>query len=84
MASLPLVSILAIFWLYFESKDVEQVANLASGIFWMVFPSLLLFLLLPYLLRQGVNCYLAMLLSVGVIGLLVENSRKCLFLVSRR
>ncbi len=64
LASVPLVSVLAMVWLYIDTRDGERVAALASGIFWLVLPSLALFLALPLLLRQGVNFYLGMGLSV--------------------
>lgn len=64
LASIPLVSVLAIIWLYIDTRDGDRVAALASGIFWLVLPSLVLFLALPLLLRQGVNFYLSMGLSV--------------------
>jgi hypothetical protein len=53
LASLPLTSLLAIMWLYVETGDTTRVANLASGIFWLVLPSVALFLILPALLRAG-------------------------------
>jgi len=40
------------------------VAALASSIFWLVLPSLALFIALPLLLRQGLNFYLSMGLSI--------------------
>ena len=64
LASVPLVSVLAMIWLYIDTRDSERVASLASGIFWLVLPSLALFLALPLLLRQGVNFYLSMGLSM--------------------
>lgn len=53
LASLPLTSLLAFVWLYVDTGDLERVAALAQNIFWFVFPSLLLFLALPLLLRTG-------------------------------
>jgi hypothetical protein len=53
LASLPLTSILAFVWLYTDSRSTEQVAGLSTSIFWLVLPSLVLFLVLPGLLRQG-------------------------------
>jgi len=53
LAALPLTSLLAMMWLYVETGDTTRVANLASGIFWLVLPSLALFLILPGLLRAG-------------------------------
>lgn len=53
VSSLPLTSLLAIIWLFAETNDATKVAALADGIFWLVLPSLVLFLLLPVLLRAG-------------------------------
>jgi hypothetical protein len=53
VASLPLTSLLAMGWLYADTGDAQKVADLAYGIFWLVLPSLILFLLLPYLLNKG-------------------------------
>ena len=53
LASLPLVSFLAIIWLYVETKDATKVAALSTSIFWLVLPSLVLFVALPLLLRAG-------------------------------
>lgn len=60
LASLPLVSFLGIIWLYLETGDVNKVADLAKSIFWLVLPSLPFFLLLPYLLRRGLNFYVSL------------------------
>ena len=53
LASLPLTSILAIIWLYTDTSDVARVADLARSIFWLVLPSLALFLVLPAALKAG-------------------------------
>ncbi|MBU1691463.1 MAG: DUF3147 family protein [Gammaproteobacteria bacterium] len=53
LASLPLTSLLALIWLYVETGNTQKVTELAQGIFWLVIPSLLLFILLPLLLRAG-------------------------------
>ena len=66
LASIPLVSVLAMIWLYIDTRDVDRVAGLASGIFWLVLPSLALFLALPLLLKHGFNFYLSMTLSILV------------------
>ena len=65
LASIPLVSVLAILWLYFSTKDVEKVSALATNIFWFVLPSLVLFVSLPMMLNQGVNFYLSISISIG-------------------
>lgn len=53
IAALPLTSLLAFVWLHVEGTSAAQIAALAGQIFWLVLPSLILFLLLPLLLRQG-------------------------------
>ncbi len=63
LASLPLVSVLALIWLYKETSDMQKVTNLSHGIFWAVIPSLLLFIALPLLLKMGFDFYKAMFLS---------------------
>lgn len=55
LASLPLVSLLAIVWLYVDTRDAGQVSALSLSIFWLVLPSLAFFLVLPLLLRQGIG-----------------------------
>ena len=53
LASLPLTSLLAMVWLWADTKDPEKVAALAHGIFWLILPSLTLLFALPIFLRQG-------------------------------
>ncbi len=65
-ASMPLISVLAILWLYIDTKDVAKVSDLATGIFWLVIPSLAFFVSLPILLKNGVNFYLSLGLSMSV------------------
>lgn len=67
LASLPLVSLLALIWLYMDTKDTAQVANLSTSIFWLVLPSLSLFLILPQLLKYKMNFYLSLSLSIAVM-----------------
>lgn len=64
LASVPLISVLAMIWLYIDTRDGDKVAALASSVFWLVLPSLALFIALPLLLRQGFNFYLSMGVSI--------------------
>ena len=65
-ASIPLVSVLAMIWLYIDTGDTEKVGKLSFQVFWLVLPSLALFIVLPLLLRQGMNFYLSLGLSIAV------------------
>ena len=58
--SLPITSIIALSFLYAETKDVQKVASLSIGVFWLVLPTLLFFLALPLFLRWGWNFWLAL------------------------
>jgi len=60
LASLPLTSLLAFVWLYLETGDTQRVAALSTGIFWLVLPSLLLFVVLTYVLRSGWSFWAAL------------------------
>ena len=63
LASLPLTSILAMIWLYFDTKDINQIRSLSTGIFWMILPSFFFFLALPVLLKNGFRFYSALVIS---------------------
>lgn len=54
VASLPLVSILGMMWLWRDTGDPVRLAAHAEATFWYVLPSLPMFLLVPMLLRGGV------------------------------
>lgn len=69
LASIPLVSVLAMFWLYLDTKDITKVSALSMSVFWFVLPSLILFLTLPLLLKYGFNFYLSISLSIGFTAL---------------
>jgi hypothetical protein len=60
IVSLPLVSLLAMMWLHYETRDAARLAAHAEATFWYVLPSLPMFLALPALLRQGWAFYPAL------------------------
>ena len=73
-ASIPLTSVLAMIWLYIDSKNVEAISQLSIGIFWLVIPSLILFVSLPVLLKLKFGFYPALGLSslltvLGYVGM---------------
>ena len=65
VAALPLTSLLAFVWLHIEATHPDRIAQLSSQIFWLVLPSLLLFLLFPLLLKHGLNFWISLGLSVA-------------------
>lgn len=69
LASLPLTSLLAFVWIYLESGDVQKIAALSQDIFWLVLPSLLLFIILPLMLRCGLGFWLSLASAAAVTAL---------------
>jgi hypothetical protein len=78
--SLPLVSILAILWLWHDTSDAERIAAQAQSTFWYVLPTLPMFLVMPAMLRHGngfwvtlaVCCVLTFALYLGTIWVLAK------------
>jgi len=67
--SLPLASIMSMTWLYNDTEDTAQVADFAESILWLVIPSMLLFLILPFLLRRGWGFEASM--ALGIVATIV-------------
>ena len=64
IASIPIVSVLSIIWLYIDTNDIDKVKALANGILWMVVPSMSLFIVLPILINCGIKFYLSLTISI--------------------
>jgi len=61
VASLPLVSVLGMIFLWHAKPNAENMAVHAEATFWYVLPSLPMFLAIPAMLRSGVNFWVALL-----------------------
>lgn len=70
IASLPLVSILGMIWLWRDTHDPERLAAHAGATLWYVLPSLPMFALIPLLLRAGMPFWSALALGCGLTVLL--------------
>jgi len=70
IASLPLISVLGMVWMYGEAKDLIRIADHAEGTFWYVLPSLPMFLLMPFLLRKGISFPAALSAGIALTGVL--------------
>jgi hypothetical protein len=67
IASLPIVSLLAFVWLYVDTKSLDRVASLSTSIFWLVLPSLSLFIALPVLLKKTESFYVSLGASIAIM-----------------
>jgi len=79
VAALPMVTVLALIWLYVENQSAEKIANHAWYTFWYVIPTLPMFLAFPLLLpRIGfwpalLACMLISAACFGLFALLVRQ-----------
>ena len=60
IASLPLTSLLAFIWMKMDGAPAAEIASLSIQIFWLVVPSLLLFVALWAALRHGIGFWVAL------------------------
>jgi hypothetical protein len=78
LASLPLVALLSMIWLWRDTGDAARMASYSQATFWCVLPSLPMFLLIPVLLKRGLGfwpalalgCLLTFALYAGMVAAL--------------
>jgi hypothetical protein len=70
VASLPLVSLLGMIWLWRDTGDKLRIAAHAEATFWYVLPSLPMFLLVPAMLRAGAGFWTTLLAGCALTVLL--------------
>lgn len=79
VAALPLVTVLALIWLYVEKQPADKIANHAWYTFWYVLPTLPMFLVFPALLpRLGfwptlLVCVLITVVCFGLFALVLRR-----------
>ena len=75
IASLPLVSVLGMIWLWLEKPEPANMADHVESTFWFVLPSLPMFLAIPIMLRRGMPFWpslaSACALTIGLYSLMV-------------
>jgi hypothetical protein len=66
VASLPLVSVLGMIWLWRDKPDAANMAAHAEATFWFVLPSLPMFLAMPAMMRAGIGFWTALALGCAL------------------
>ena len=64
VASLPLTSLLAFVWLRIDGEEPAKIAELSSHILWFIIPSLMLFPVLTFLIRVGLEFWTSLFVSI--------------------
>ena len=67
--ALPLVSLITFSWIYYETKDTERIASLSLEILYFGLATVPMFLLLPYMLRNGYSFVITMICCCGITAL---------------
>ena len=62
--SIPLTSLLAFIWLYFDTKDYQKVIDLSYGTILLTIPSFAFFIILPVLLKLKQNFTISIIISI--------------------
>ncbi|KAB2886765.1 MAG: DUF3147 family protein [Pseudorhodoplanes sp.] len=70
IVSLPLVSILAVIWLWKETGDPERIASHMLATLWYVLPTLPMFVLMPVMLRGGAGFWTSLALACALTTVL--------------
>ena len=65
LVSLPLTSLLAMVWLWHDTRDPARLAGFSMDIFWLVIPSLALFVVLAWLLRAGWSFWVSLAAAIA-------------------
>ena len=60
LASIPIVSVLAMMWMNHEGQSAEEISGFAKDIVWLLIPSLLMFIVMPLLIERGWEFYPAL------------------------
>ena len=63
IASIPLVSFLAIIWLYWETKNSQKIVDLSYSIILMIIPSLTFFIVLPFVMKLQSSFVISMIIA---------------------
>ena len=64
LAAIPLVSILAMTWMYVDTNDSSSAVDFSNRIVWLIAPSMTLFIAFPLLIKKGLGFYLSMGISI--------------------
>jgi len=64
LAAIPLVSILAMTWMYVDTNNTNSAVEFSNRIVWLIAPSMTLFLTFPVLIKKGLGFYPSMSISI--------------------
>lgn len=66
LAAIPLVSILAMTWMYIDTQTPTKAVEFSQSIVWLIAPSMTLFIAFPFLIKKGLSFYPSMFISIAL------------------
>ncbi|PHR55154.1 MAG: hypothetical protein COA44_11545 [Arcobacter sp.] len=66
LAAIPLVSILAMTWMYVDTNNSTTAVEFSNRIVWLIAPSMTLFIVFPLLIKKGLSFYPSMFISISL------------------
>ena len=64
LAAIPLVSILAMTWMYVDTQNSDTAVEFSNRIIWLIAPSMTLFFVFPILIKKGMSFYPSMGIAI--------------------
>ena len=75
LGALPIVSIISMVWMHVEGRELDKISEYSTATFWLVLPTLPMFLVFPAMVKAGAGFWIAMVVSIVTMlvlyGLLV-------------
>ncbi|OGI00505.1 MAG: hypothetical protein A2Y25_03550 [Candidatus Melainabacteria bacterium GWF2_37_15] len=78
IAAMPITTLLSMFWLYYEKKDLVLIQNFLTSVVGGTILSFVFFIVAIYLFKKGVSFYATVFVSLAVLGVGVEIYRRFL------
>ena len=66
LAAIPLVSILAMTWMYVDTNSSVKAVEFSNNVVWLIVPSMTLFIAFPILIKKGFGFYPSMFISISM------------------
>lgn len=66
LASIPLVSVLAMIWMYVDTQDTAKIVEFSNRIIWLVLPAWALFISFPIFIKKGFTFYPSLGMAIGL------------------
>lgn len=66
LAAIPLVSILAMIWMYIDTQSPQSAVEFSQRIVWLIAPSITLFITFPFLIKKGLSFYPSLFISTAL------------------